>query len=168
MSAPSITFERVDWFDERAVALREAMDAESGRAYAELMRAQSAETNAAIAAAFAIDASVFLDCVLAIDESGTAIGHASLRPWLDELEVKKVFVAPAARGRGVSRALMTELERLARGRGIQSLVLQTGVLQVPAIRLYESMGYEPIEVYGKYSVVPFALCFRKSLTLDEQ
>lgn len=164
MDAAAITFERVDWLDPRAVALRAAMDAESSLNYAELMRAQSAETNAAIAASFAVDGAAFVDCILAIDETGTAVGHAALRPWNDELEVKKVFVTPQARGRGISRELMTELERLAAARGIRSLVLQTGVLQLAAIGLYESMGYRPIDVYGAYTVVPFAVCYRKGAT----
>lgn len=161
MDVATITFERVDWLDPRAVALRTAMDTESGLAYAAVRAQQSDKVNAAINAAFATDSSSFVDCILAIDAHGEAVGHAALRPWERELEVKKVFVVPEARGRGISRELMTELERLAAARGIRSLVLQTGVLQIAAIALYESMGYERIEPFGAYSVVPFALCYRK-------
>jgi ribosomal protein S18 acetylase RimI-like enzyme len=67
------------------------------------------------------------------------------------------------RGRGISRALMIELEAIAREMGAASLVLQTGPLQVPAIALYESLGYEAIPPYGKYTVIPNALCYQKTL-----
>ncbi|MCC6856777.1 MAG: hypothetical protein IT189_12050 [Microbacteriaceae bacterium] len=58
---------------------------------------------------------------------------------------------------------MSELEVIARARGAASLVLQTGELQVPAIRLYEDLGYVPIPPYGKYVVMSIALCFQKDL-----
>ena len=157
-------FELIEWTDRRAVELRTAMDAESAATYADVIGAQSPETREAISLAFIVDPNEIVDCVLAIDDDGSVVGHAALRPWRNELEVKKVFVPTTARGRGVARALMTELERLAAARGIHSLVLQTGHLQVAAIRLYESMGYERIEAFRGYAVVPAALCFRKILT----
>ena len=101
--------------------------------------------------------------IVAIDDDGSAVGHAALRPWGEGLEVKKVYIAPEARGRGLSRALMAEVERAALERDIRSLVLQTGNLQLAAIALYESMGYEAIDVYGAYTAIPFALCYRKDL-----
>ena len=51
----------------------------------------------------------------------------------------------------------------ARGRRAASLVLQTGPLQVPAIALYEDLGYVAIPPYGKYDAIPGALCFEKVL-----
>jgi len=157
-------FEQVDWQDERAIALRAAMDAESAATYAEVITAQSPEKREAMSLAFVVNPIEIVDCVLAIDDDDGVAGHAALRPWHNELEVKKVFVPTAARGRGVARVLMTELERLAAARGIHSLVLQTGHLQLAAIRLYESLGYERIEAFRGYAVVPAALCFRKILT----
>ncbi|MCA0216208.1 MAG: GNAT family N-acetyltransferase [Actinobacteria bacterium] len=77
--------------------------------------------------------------------------------------MKKVFVAESVRGRGVARLLMGELETIARVRGAASLVLQTGPLQVPAITLYEDLGYVAIPPYGKYDAIPGALCFEKVL-----
>jgi GNAT superfamily N-acetyltransferase len=157
-----MTFETVAWDDPRAIALRAAMDAETGAMYAGRAAAQTPEETDAVTAALTIDPATIVHTVLLVAD-GTAVAHAALRPFGDELEVKKVFVAADARGHGHSRALMLELERVALERGIHSLVLQTGDLQVPAIALYVSLGYEPIPVYGAYSAIPFALCYRKQL-----
>jgi len=71
--------------------------------------------------------------------------------------------AELARGRGVARMLMLEAESIARAEGAASLVLQTGPLQVPAIRLYEDLGYVTIPSFGTYGAIPSALCYEKVL-----
>ena len=169
-----IRIEYVDWLDPRAVALREAMDAETSAMYAEFASGQSAEVTAAIADALTVDPAEIVTTIVAVD-GDEPVGHSALRPvhldTLDDraapddrvLEVKKVFVAESVRGRGVARLLMGELETVARGRGAASLVLQTGPLQVPAITLYEDLGYVAIPPYGKYDAIPGALCFEKVL-----
>jgi len=59
---------------------------------------------------------------------------------LDEsLEVKRVYVEPGARGSGLSRALMAELERVAFDAGVGRLILQTGDRQPDAVALYEKL-----------------------------
>jgi len=163
-----IRIEYVDWLDPRAVALREAMDAETSAMYAEFASGQSAEVTAAIADALTVDPAEIVTTIIAVD-GDEPVGHSALRPvhldTLDDrvLEVKKVFVAESVRGRGVARLLMGELEAIARGRGAASLVLQTGPLQVPAITLYEDLGYVAIPPYGKYDAIPGALCYEKVL-----
>lgn len=163
-----IHIEYVDWLDPRAVELRTAMNAETSALYSEFSQSQSAEVQAAIEDALAVDPASIDTTIIAVD-GDEALGHSALRPvrldGLDErvLEVKKVFVTEAARGRGVARLLMAELETIARARGAASLVLQTGPLQQPAIRLYEDLGYVPIPPYGKYDAIPGALCYLKAL-----
>ena len=160
-----VEIQRVDWLDPRAVAQRDAMNAETGAMYAKFTAGQTPELIAAIDDALTVDPDEILDTILAV-EGDAVLGHAALRPVPgrpDTLEVKKVFVGADARGRGVARALMAELERIAVARGAASLVLQTGDLQVPAIRLYEDIGYTPIPAYGKYVVMPNAMCFEKTL-----
>ena len=163
-----IHIEYVDWVDPRAVELRAAMDAETSAMYAEFASGQSAEVTAAVADALTVDPATIVSTIIAVD-GDEPVGHSALRPvhldTLDDrvLEVKKVFVAESVRGRGVARLLMGELEAIARGRGAASLVLQTGPLQVPAITLYEDLGYVAIPPYGKYDAIPGALCFEKVL-----
>ena len=157
-----IRLEVVDWADPRAVAQRDAMNAETGAMYAEFTAGNPPEVNAVIDAALAVDPSTIVYTVIAVD-GDEVVGHSALRPFESKLEVKKVFVIPSRRGTGVARALLADLEDYARARGVSSLVLQTGRLQVDAIALYEKIGYVPIEPFGAYVDFPGALCFEKQL-----
>ena len=79
-------------------------------------------------------------------------------------EVKRMYVEPAARGRGVARALLRGLLDHARAAGLGRVQLETGELQPEAVALYESEGFEPIEPYGHYRDDPRSLCFALDLT----
>ena len=70
-------------------------------------------------------------------------------------EIKKMFVADAARGRGVARALLEELERLARQHGYGIARLDTGPRQPRAQRMYERAGYVQIENFNANPVATF-------------
>jgi GNAT superfamily N-acetyltransferase len=102
----------------------------------------------------AADVSVVL---LARDADGTAIGCGALRalePGVAEL--KRMYVVPSARGRGVSRQLLVALEAAAVERGWNTLRLETGPRQPEAVGLYESAGYRPIAAFGAYVGAPDA------------
>jgi len=159
-----VTFviEMVDWADPRAVGLRDAMNAETGAMYAEFTAGQTPEAVAAMDDALTIDPSTIAYTVIAT-EAGVPLGHSALRPFGDKLEVKKVFTTGDARGKGVARALLADLEEYARAGGVASLVLQTGPLQVAAIELYLDLGYRQIAAFGRYSAIPGALCYEKTL-----
>jgi GNAT superfamily N-acetyltransferase len=80
-------------------------------------------------------------------------------------ELKRMYVQPAVRGRGIGRALVEALEREARQLGMSKIALETGTRLAPAIRLYGAMGYSPIPLFGEYLSSPdTSLCFGKSLT----
>ena len=79
-------------------------------------------------------------------------------------ELKRMFVDPNVRGRGVGRALVEALEQEARRLGISKIVLETGTRLTRAIRLYEGMGYARIPLFGEYVSSPdTSLCFGTSL-----
>jgi GNAT superfamily N-acetyltransferase len=78
-------------------------------------------------------------------------------------ELKRMYVRPAHRGRGVGRHLLVALEELAFHRGYQTLCLETGTYLPAAISLYTSCGFEPIPVYGEYVGNPYSVCFAKRL-----
>jgi GNAT superfamily N-acetyltransferase len=63
-------------------------------------------------------------------------------------EVKRMFVRPAFRGRGIARRLLTELETFAAARGAKWLYLDSMDDLVEAIGFYERSGYEPCERYN--------------------
>jgi GNAT superfamily N-acetyltransferase len=96
----------------------------------------------------ATDISVVL---VARDDAGTAIGCGALRSLGDAAaELKRMYVVPAARGRGVARAVLAGLEEAARERGWTTLRLETGPRQAEAVGLYTGAGYRPIAAYGGY------------------
>lgn len=113
----------------------------------------------------AADISVVL---LARDDMGTAVGCGALRDLGAGIaEVKRMYVAPAARGRGVARAVLAGLEEAARGRGWTTLRLETGPRQPEAVGLYLSAGFRPIRAFGDYVGAPDAedsLFFERLLT----
>jgi GNAT superfamily N-acetyltransferase len=152
----------VDWDDPRAAGLRAEMDAEMGALYASSTDGLSPERKAEVSAALAAHPEQIVATVLAVDGK-KAVGHAALRPFDESLEVKKVFVTAEARGRGISRALMGELEAIALERDVRRLVLQTGDRQPQAIGLYEAIGYRQIPVYEPYTALAVALCYSKVL-----
>jgi ribosomal protein S18 acetylase RimI-like enzyme len=65
-------------------------------------------------------------------------------------EIKRMYVTPAARGRGLARAVLAHLERSAAAAGAEALVLETGLAQPEAIALYLSSGYVAVEPFGYY------------------
>lgn len=70
-------------------------------------------------------------------------------------EIKRMYVVPDARGRGVARALLRELERRARTHGYRVARLDTGPRQPEARRLYESAGYTAIANFNANPVATF-------------
>ena len=80
------------------------------------------------------------------DEPVCGGGVKTLAPGLGE--IKRMFVAPAWRGRGVAAALLVALEDASRSLGHTAVRLDTGPLQQGAQRLYERSGYRPIENYN--------------------
>ena len=115
----------------------------------------------------AADVSVVL---LVRDGDGTAIGCGALRALADgAAEVKRMYVVPAARGRGVSRLVLRGLEDAARARGWTTLRLETGPRQPEAVGLYTGAGYRPIDAFGAYRGDPAAhdsLFFERLLDLS--
>jgi putative acetyltransferase len=78
-------------------------------------------------------------------------------------ELKRMYVAPPARGQGIGRALLTELEHEARRLGIRRLVLETGIRQEAALALYRQAGFAVIPAFGEYVDSPTSVCLGKDL-----
>jgi GNAT superfamily N-acetyltransferase len=78
-------------------------------------------------------------------------------------EVKRMYVRPEFRGRGVARAILTALEREAQHRRVARMLIETGDGQPEAIALYESAGYAPIPPYGEYVGNVVSRCFEKQM-----
>lgn len=78
-----------------------------------------------------------------------------------DAELKRMFVVPAARGRGLARTVLRRLERTAAEAGRTRFVLETGTEQPEAVALYGSEGYDPIQKFGIYRDHPQSICLGK-------
>jgi GNAT superfamily N-acetyltransferase len=83
---------------------------------------------------------------------GVPVGCVGLRR-IDErtAELKRMYVRPQARGRGVARALLAACEQHAAALGYEQIWLETGTMQPEAVSLYLTSGYEPVAAFGQYA-----------------
>jgi GNAT superfamily N-acetyltransferase len=98
---------------------------------------------------------------------GRPVGCGALRPLAAAgarvAEIKRMYTSPAARRRGVSRAVLARLESEAVTLGYGRLHLETGLRQPEAIALYETSGYHRIPNYGMYAASELSACFAKDV-----
>ena len=143
-----VTLTPATWDDDEVRALTTAQQAELRERY-------DGDTEPGTTPS-AADVAVVL---VARDAAGAAVGCGALRPLGDgAAEVKRMYVVPAARGRGISRVLLAGLEAAAGERGWTVLRLETGPRQPEAIALYESAGYRAVPAFGDYVESPDAGC----------
>lgn len=81
-----------------------------------------------------------------------------------DAEIKRMFVIPEGRGRGLARRILAALEADARAAGRTRMVLETGDQQPEAIALYTSSGYTPCAKFGHYRTYDSSICMAKPLT----
>ena len=97
-------------------------------------------------------------------ENGIPVACGAFRAYEEgTVEVKRMFVLPGHRGKGLSRQVLNELEKWAKETGHTHTILETGLKQPAAISLYESSGYARIPNYGKYAGVENSVCMQKQL-----
>lgn len=68
----------------------------------------------------------------------------------DYAEVKRIFVAPTARGFGIGRHILTRLEAETHGLGLPLMRLETGIYQPEALNLFAAMGFAKCGPFGDY------------------
>ena len=86
--------------------------------------------------------------LLARDAAGQALGCVALRPLGDGLcEMKRLYVAPAARGTGLGAALMRAVVTTARRKGYRAMRLDTLADMAAAQAMYAAAGFRPIAPY---------------------
>ncbi|MGY5129889.1 GNAT family N-acetyltransferase [Streptomyces nigrescens] len=83
-----------------------------------------------------------------------------------DAEIKRMFVVPEARGRGLARRILAALETDARTAGRSRMVLETGIKQPEALELYASCGYVLVEKFGLYRTYDDSRCMAKPLAAE--
>lgn len=101
--------------------------------------------------------------LLARDERGEPAGCVALRRWdAEACEMKRLYVRPTYRGRGVGRELAAGVIRLARQSGYRRMLLDTLPSMAGAATLYRSLGFREIKAY-RFNPVAGTLFFELEL-----
>ncbi len=97
-------------------------------------------------------------------QDGIPAGCGAVKEYTaDTMEVKRMFVLPDQRGKGIATLVLSELEYWCRELGYRRCILETSIRLPEAILLYERRGYSHIPNYGQYENVESSVCFEKML-----
>ena len=97
-------------------------------------------------------------------ENEIPVGCGAAREFSeDTMEIKRMYVPPGHRGKGIALKLLKELEQWIKELNYARCVLETGKKQPEAIALYKKKGYQQIQAYGQYKNVENSVCFEKNL-----
>jgi len=98
-------------------------------------------------------------------EDDKPIGCGAIKEFGQEaMEIKRMYVSPESRNKGLASKILIELESWARELNYPKCILETGIRQPDAIALYRKNGYRQISNWGQYVGVENSVCFEKSIT----
>ncbi|WP_421791899.1 GNAT family N-acetyltransferase [Hyphobacterium sp.] len=137
----SIIVRYADPLSSEARDLIAALDAELSGHYDE-------ENNFPMAPEELVDTKI--DFFMAETFEGEKVGTIALRRYKDYAEIKRMFVAEPARGKGAAQALLKAAHESAKQHGLPNVRLETGSYQKAAIALYERAGYIRRSSFGEY------------------
>lgn len=128
------------------------------------LTAQYPEEGATFFELLAVDVTEGHGAFLVAWEGTEPVGCGAVRKLTDDrVELKRMYVVPNFRGKGVGCALLSALEDIARSLGARELVLETGSRQVAAVHMYERAGFGAIASFGPYANSPLSVCLGKVL-----
>ena len=101
-----------------------------------------------------------------VREDGVPAGCGGVQLYgTDYGELKRMYVRPQFRGRGLGKIVLNHLTDYARERGVGILRLETGIYQKEAIALYESSGFRRVPPFGEYKEDPPSVFYEKRIAL---
>lgn len=102
--------------------------------------------------------------VVVFYEEDIAIGCGAFKEFdSNSVEIKRMFVHPEYRGKGIASTVLKELEIWASEIHYTNCVLETGKNNPEAISLYQKNGYKIIPNYGQYENIETSVCLKKSI-----
>ena len=111
-----------------------------------------------------INKTAILDNAIVCYQNNVAVGCGAFRAIdVETVEIKRMFVSPECRGKGIASAILLELELWASELNYSQTILETGVNQPEAIALYKKLGYAITENYGQYFGMENSICMKKVL-----
>jgi putative acetyltransferase len=102
--------------------------------------------------------------VVARDADHQAVGCGAVVVEPDHGELKRMYVHPRGRGRGVAKAIIAKLETEAVNMGCDVLMLESGPFQPEALALYDRCGFERRGPYGDYWDDPLSVFMQKRIS----
>ena len=142
-----------DSTNEDYVSLTEQLDGELESIYGEMQKKYHP-----------LNQSQSLNQVVLIYMRNRAVACGAYKELTEEsAELKRIFVLPDVRGRGISKRIVQELEADAQKSGYREIYLETGSKQQTAVSLYQSCGYELTENYGPYVGDTNSICMKKTI-----
>jgi len=91
---------------------------------------------------------------LVVREDGQSVGCGGIAPFDGFAELKRFYLKPVMRGRGVADAILRRLGDIAAAEGYKLLRLETGTQQHAALRFYQRSGFERCAAFGPYAAMP--------------
>ena len=105
-----------------------------------------------------------LDQVVVAYEGDVPVGCGAIKKYdSSSMEVKRMFVLPQHRGKGIAKKILEALERWSFELGYKKCVLETGKRQKEAVLLYKAANYVKTSNYGPYVQMENSICFEKEL-----
>ncbi len=105
---------------------------------------------------------IFIENVIVFYFDEIAAGCGAFKEYEPKVaEIKRMFVLPEHRGKGIADTILNELELWTKSLEYTSTILETSNKLTSAINLYNKSGYEIIPNYGQYENVESSVCFRK-------
>jgi GNAT superfamily N-acetyltransferase len=102
--------------------------------------------------------------VVVLSLNGVPVACGAFRPYAERtVEIKRMFVSPDHRGKGLAKRILSELETWALEESFEQAVLETSRRMTPAVSLYLRSGYVEIPNYPPYEDVTDSICLQKLL-----
>lgn len=99
----------------------------------------------------------------------TPAGCGAIKEYTkDTAEIKRMYVKPKFRGKGIGKKILRELELWASELNYSECILETGKKQTDAIKLYQSSGYNVMPNYGQYAGIELSVCMNRIINLKRE